>query len=74
MTIMRKLTLIVLSFTMTFLLVSCELKKNAFDKSKMIKAYNLDFNWSEGGPNAFAKPGLWADASPAEHIKWHKDL
>ncbi|MFA6126824.1 MAG: hypothetical protein WC699_05930 [Bacteroidales bacterium] len=39
-----------------------------------IKAYNLDFNWGEGGPNAFARPGLWADASPKEHIKWYKDL
>jgi hypothetical protein len=39
-----------------------------------IKAYDLDFNWGEGGPNAFAKPGLWADASPEEHIKWYKAL
>lgn len=39
-----------------------------------IKAYDLDFNWGEGGPNAFAKPGLWADASPEDHIKWYKDL
>lgn len=39
-----------------------------------IKAYCIDFNWGEGGPNAFAKPGLWADADPKEHVKWYKDL
>ena len=33
---------------------------------KDIKAYCLDFNWGPGGPNAFAKPGLWADADPAQ--------
>jgi hypothetical protein len=40
----------------------------------VIKAYNLDFNWGDGGPNAFAAPGLWADADPNEHVKWYKDL
>jgi hypothetical protein len=40
----------------------------------MIEAYNLDFNWGEGGPNGFAKPGQWADAPPEEHIKWYKEL
>jgi hypothetical protein len=39
-----------------------------------IRAYNIDFNWGEGGPNGFAKPGLWADANPAEHINWYADL
>src|SRR5512139_2308763 len=39
-----------------------------------VKAFCIDFNWGEGGPNGFAKPGLWADASPAEHIKWYKEL
>jgi hypothetical protein len=39
-----------------------------------IKAFDIDFNWGEGGPNGFAKPGLWADANPAEHIKWYEDL
>jgi len=39
-----------------------------------IKSYNIDFNWGEGGPNAFAAPGLWADANPQEHIKWYEDL
>jgi len=39
-----------------------------------IRAYCLDFNWGEGGPNGFAKPGLWADASPTEQVKWYKAL
>ena len=39
-----------------------------------IKAYNIDFNWGEGGPNGFAKPGLWADANPADHVNWYASL
>jgi hypothetical protein len=39
-----------------------------------IKAYDIDFNWGPGGPNAFAKPGLWADADPAKHVAWYKAL
>lgn len=39
-----------------------------------IKAFCIDFNWGSGGPNGFAKPGLWADASPAEHVEWYKEL
>jgi hypothetical protein len=39
-----------------------------------IKAYCIDFNWGPGGPNAFAKPGLWADADPAKHVAWYKAM
>jgi hypothetical protein len=39
-----------------------------------IKAFDIDFNWGAGGPNAFARPGLWASASPADHVKWYKEL
>ena len=39
-----------------------------------IKAYDIDFNWGEGGPNGFAKPGLWADANPEDHVNWYADL
>jgi hypothetical protein len=39
-----------------------------------IKAFCIDFNWGPGGPNGFAAPGLWADADPAEHVRWYKDL
>ena len=37
-----------------------------------IKAYCIDFNWGEGGPNGFAPPGMWADADPAQHVAWYK--
>lgn len=39
-----------------------------------VKAYCIDFNWGPGGPNGFAPPGLWADADPAEHVKWYEEL
>jgi Hypothetical glycosyl hydrolase 6 len=39
-----------------------------------IKAYNIDFNWGEGGPNGFAAPGLWADANPKAHVNWYFDM
>lgn len=39
-----------------------------------IKAFCIDFNWGEGGPNGFAKPGLWAEAVPAEHVAWYAAL
>ena len=41
---------------------------------KDIKAYDLDFNWGPGGPNGFAKPGLWAEADPAKHVAWYKAM
>ncbi|MEI7902029.1 MAG: alpha-L-fucosidase [bacterium] len=39
-----------------------------------IKAFCVDFNWGPGGPNGFAKPGLWADADPARHVAWYEKL
>ena len=39
-----------------------------------IKAYCIDFNWGEGGPNGFARPGLWADADPQAHVAWYQAL
>ena len=42
--------------------------------ARPIKAFDLDFNWGPGGPNGFAKPGLWADADPARHVAWYKAL
>lgn len=61
---------------MLVLVVSCmtPIKKQTLIESKDIKAYCIDFNWGDGGPNAFAEPGLWADADPAKHVKWYKDL
>ncbi|NEW83583.1 MAG: hypothetical protein GZ094_14625 [Mariniphaga sp.] len=42
--------------------------------AESVKAYNIDFNWGPGGPNGFAKPGLWADANPADHVNWYAAL
>jgi len=39
-----------------------------------IRAFDIDFNWGPGGPNDFAAPGLWADADPAEHVEWCRQL
>ena len=39
-----------------------------------IKAFCIDFNWGPGGVNGFAGPGVWADASPQEHIRWYVGL
>ena len=56
------------------LAIGCAGSNAAEDASKDVKAFCVDFNWGEGGPNAFAKPGLWADANPAEHVAWYKAL
>ena len=58
------------------ILVACSRQKDHEKtlEAKDIQAYCIDFNWGEGGPNAFAKPGLWADADPGEHVQWYKDL
>jgi hypothetical protein len=39
-----------------------------------IKAFCIDFNWGPNGVNAFTGPGYWADANPAEHVRWYKEL
>ena len=39
-----------------------------------IKAFCIDFNWGAGGVAGFARPGLWADASPEEHVAWYAAL
>jgi hypothetical protein len=39
-----------------------------------VKAYNIDYNWGEGGAHGFARPGLWADANPADHVEWYAAL
>jgi len=52
-------------FLLALLIGGCASKQQSHDPDGSIKAYNLDFNWGEGGPNGFAKPGLWADASPS---------
>lgn len=44
------------------------------EKKKPLQAFNIDFNWGEGGINAFPAPGTWADADPKEHIQWYADM
>jgi hypothetical protein len=39
-----------------------------------IKAFCIDFNWGPKGINGFAGPGVWADASPEEHVRWYEGL
>ena len=71
---MKKFTLFVLFASLCIMIVGSCSKKSSSDTVETIKAYNLDFNWGEGGPNAFAALGLWADADPQEHIRWYKNL
>ncbi|MDR3233092.1 MAG: hypothetical protein LBT46_05425 [Planctomycetaceae bacterium] len=46
----------------------------AAEPQQQIKAYCIDYNWYHNGQDGFAKPGTWADADPAEHVRWFKDL
>jgi hypothetical protein len=71
---MKHRSVFFLLFFPAFLLLGCTTQKKLPQAEEAIKGYCLDFNWGEGGPNAFAAPGLWADADPKEHIKWYKDL
>mgnify|MGYP006292733057 CR=1 FL=1 len=43
-------------------------------KPETIKAFCIDFNWGPGGRHGFAKPGLWAEADPEQHVQWYHDL
>ena len=69
----KHISIIPLTVLSIIMISSCA-KKSTSEKVEPIKAYNLDFNWGEGGPNAFAEPGLWADANPQEHIQWYRDM
>ena len=46
----------------------------ATESDEPIKAFCIDFNWGPGGNNAFAGPGVWADAEPQEHVAWYEGL
>ena len=50
------------------------LSRSIPSQDNAIRSFNIDFNWGEGGPNKFARPGQYAYANPAEHIKWYKEL
>ena len=54
--------------------LSAESVGGMLSQPKDIKAYDIDFNWGPGGPNGFAKPGLWADADPAKHVAWYRTM
>ena len=67
-----KTRLILLALSLAF--AGCGTKQQMPLASGDIKSFSIDFNWGDGGPNAFAGAGLWADADPAEHVKWYEDL
>ncbi|MDR1498651.1 MAG: family 10 glycosylhydrolase [Puniceicoccales bacterium] len=46
----------------------------AAEPDKPVKAFCIDFNWGPGGRHGFARPGLWADANPKEHVDWYAAL
>ena len=56
------------------LAVLCALLSHSAVGAERIKAFCIDFNWGPGGTNGFAGPGVWADASPEEHVAWYKAL
>ena len=39
--------------------------------AERIKAFCVDFNWSESG---FAPPGMYVKASPKQHVEWYRKL
>lgn len=69
---MRKFNYLI---TIVFIILFCSCHRNSKKQSvEPVKAYDIDFNWGEGGPNGFAKPGLWADADPEQHVNWYADM
>jgi hypothetical protein len=68
-----KKSIIILSVFSVFVLASCKHGSKATDDDS-IKAYCIDYNWGEGGAHGFARPGLWADANPGEHVDWYAAL
>jgi hypothetical protein len=62
------------SLPITHALASGCINKSTGEGNHLIKSFCIDFNWGPGGRYGFAKPGLWADANPEEHVKWYQDL
>jgi len=62
--------------TLMAVLLPVEARGERASQGEEIKAYCIDFNWAptsrRGKP--FAKPGLWANADPAEHVAWYKSI
>jgi hypothetical protein len=65
--------IVILSICSAWICFSCKNTPNAADNGS-IKAYCIDFNWGEGGAHGFARPGLWADANPKDHVNWYAAL
>jgi len=70
---MKKIVFILTAAIVAFC-SGCKSKSSGNIEVEAIKAYNIDFNWGKGGPNGFAKPGLWAEADPMEHVNWYAAL
>jgi len=56
---------------LALLFLSPALAEPKADNQDEIKAFCIDFNWGTAG---FARPGLWADAFPKEHVDWYRAL
>jgi hypothetical protein len=65
--------IVVLSICSAWICFSCKNTPKVVDNGS-IKAYCIDFNWGEGGAHGFARPGLWADANPKDHVDWYVAL
>lgn len=48
---MKKLFFPILAILLILYSFSCTQKKNTSEQVEEIKAYNLDFNWGDGGPS-----------------------
>ena len=74
---LKKLHRLVAPVVLSLAILSCQAMKSSGDQfdrlaaPATVKSFCIDFNWGEGGPNAFAKPGLWPDADPAQHVEWY---
>lgn len=40
-------------------------------QEERIKAFCIDFNWA---PDGFAPPGMYAGASPKQHLEWYRNM
>jgi hypothetical protein len=61
--------------------LSCGCRAAGVGRDTPLRAYCIDFNWGavpgdfvQPGVCSFARPGLWADADPAEHVEWYAEL
>jgi len=62
------------TFKYIFLCAAITVSCSQNTELKEIRAYDIDFNWGEGGAHGFARPGLWADADPKAHVEWYEAL